>query len=409
MKNIFFVTLFCFSTTLYSQTPLKDADINNMKAFLTEGFTIAEMKDIIENVTYKKHEKWMEKKGYTFREEIPSKTALYYKKNELVDIFVFYYSNKDISEVKFSSSPQKYYKALNELKTNKEYRSITSTQKNNLTDTKNLTLWRSKGYIYYANEVDYYIGIYRDYPIDFEKRIEKKYFPEMIYIKGGSFNMGSDEDDGFTDNKPAHQVTVSNFNIGKFEVKVKEYRHFCYATDRKMVSKPIDGWVEDGPVCQISWNDAIDYCEWLSIITGKKYRLPTEAEWEFAARGGTKSKKFVFSGSDFLEKVGWAIKKSGVDIRRSGSLYPNELDIYDMSSNAWEWCSDWYDADYYNRFKTFTNLSTNNLTGPSSGTKKVNRGGSSSKEEKFSKTTSRSSNYPDAKFANLGFRVVLED
>ena len=408
MKNIFLVVSLLFSISIFSQTALTEDNINNIKSFLTEGFTISEMKEVLENLQYKKHERWMEKKGYTFREEVPSKEALYYKKNELVSVFAYYNRNKEITEVKFTSSPQKYYKALNELTTNKAYRSITSPQKTFATETKDLKLWRNNGFVYYANESDYYIGMYRDYPVDFLDRVNKKLLPEMVYVKGGSFNMGSDGDD-FKNNTPTHNVTVSNFNIGMYEVKVKEYRHFCYVTNRKMVAKPLSGFIEDAPICQVTWDDAYDYCEWLSIVTGKKYRLPTEAEWEFAAKGGTKSKNFEYAGSDFLEKVGWVNKKSGVDIRRTGSLYPNELGIYDMSANAWEWCSDWYDEGYYNKFKIFPNLSTNNVTGPTTGTKKVNRGGASSQEEKYCKTTSRNSNTPDSKFANLGFRVVLED
>ncbi len=257
MKKIFLFISLMFSFSSFSQNPLTEADFNHMKAFLTEGFTISEMKDILENISYKKHEKWMEKKGYTFREEIPSKEALYYKKNDIVSLFVYYNKNKDFTEIKFSSSPQKFYKALDELKTNKAYRSISSPQKTFNTTTKDLTLWRNNGYVYYANETDYYIGMYRDYPFDFMDRVNKKLFPEMVYVKGGSFNMGSDdEDDGFTDNKPAHNVSVSNFYIGMFEVKVKEYRHFCTATNRKMVSKPLSGWNEEAPVCETSWDDA---------------------------------------------------------------------------------------------------------------------------------------------------------
>ena len=159
--------------------------------------------------------------------------------------------------------------------------------------------------------------------------------------------MGSKNEEDPSDTKPAFSVIVGDFNIGQYEVTVKQYRYFCTETKRKMPSAPLSGWQEDYPIRNISWDDAIDYCHWLSYVSGKRYRLPSEAEWEYAARGGQKTKNFIYAGSDFLEKVGWTFKKNEVVMKRIGSLYPNELEIYDMSANVFEWTNDWYSSTWY--------------------------------------------------------------
>ncbi len=165
----------------------------------------------------------------------------------------------------------------------------------------------------------------------------------MVLVKGGTFQMGSN--DGNSDERPVHTVTVSDFYISKYEVTFDEYDAFCDATKRK---KPEDqGWGRGKrPVINVSWDDATAYCKWLSDKTGQKYRLPTEAEWEYAARGGAKSKGFKYSGSDDLDKVAWYDSNSKSKTQPVGGKAPNELGLYDMSGNVYEWVQDCWNDSY---------------------------------------------------------------
>jgi formylglycine-generating enzyme len=183
----------------------------------------------------------------------------------------------------------------------------------------------------------------------------------MIFVQGGTFQMGSTSGD--SDEQPAHSVTLSSFYMDAKEVTVAQYRTFCTATGRAFPEAPSWGWQDDNPIVIVSWDSAAAYAEW----AGK--RLPTEAEWEYAARGGRLSQGYTYSGSNSMGTVAWYISNSGHRTQPVGTKMPNELSIYDMSGNVWEWCSDWYDPAYY---------STSPLTnpkGPSSGTNRVLRGG----------------------------------
>lgn len=165
--------------------------------------------------------------------------------------------------------------------------------------------------------------------------------PEMIAVKGGTFTMGDDAGD--KDEKPARSVTVSDFNIAKTETTIAQWRNFCLSTGTSM---PEASWFqqdEQHPVVNVSWDHAIAYCKWLSQLTGKNYRLPTEAEWEFAARGGTKTKGFPYSGGKNADSVAWLAHKTEGTMPVAQKA-PNELGLYDMTGNVWEWCSDWYDT-----------------------------------------------------------------
>ncbi len=176
--------------------------------------------------------------------------------------------------------------------------------------------------------------------------------PLMVFVEGGSFIMGRFLGDrnvetykqgklGTDDELPTHKVTVSSFNICKYEVTVKQYRDFCEDTGHPQ-PKSFSEQLEDNPVMNVTWQDAVDYCEWLSDKTGKRYRLPTEAEWEYAARGGKQSKGTIFAGSSLITNVGYYDGNSRSTPQNVGKLSPNELGLYDMSGNVWEWCSDWY-------------------------------------------------------------------
>jgi formylglycine-generating enzyme required for sulfatase activity len=188
--------------------------------------------------------------------------------------------------------------------------------------------------------------------------------PVMVQVEGGTFIMGCTAEQGedCRDNElPAHSVTLNSFKISKYEITQKQY-------ESVMGTNPSNNANGDNyPVENISWDDAQEYCRRLSDSTGKQYRLPTEAEWEYAARGGNQSQGYKYSGSNNLNSVGWYYDNSGSNSSTVGQKSPNELGIYDMSGNVWEWCSDWYGA-YSAEVQT-------NPTGPSSGSHKVRRGG----------------------------------
>ena len=154
------------------------------------------------------------------------------------------------------------------------------------------------------------------------------------------------------------------------------------------------------PVEGVSWNDIQQFISKLDSLTGKKYRLPTEAEWEFAARGGNKSHDYLYSGSDKLNEVSWNGKYNG-PVHPVGQKQANELGLFDMSGNAWEWCNDWYDRDYY------LTSPDNNPIGPDTGKTRVVRGGSWSDTEFSCRVSYRSHNTPDSKGYIFGFRLVL--
>lgn len=185
---------------------------------------------------------------------------------------------------------------------------------------------------------------------------------QMIFVQGGKFEMGRDYSDDQT--KPAHGVTLNSFYIDKFEVSVSQYRIFCEETGRNMPPEPSWGWKNNYPISNVSWDDAASYASW----AGK--RLPTEAEWEFAAMGGAKSRGYKYSGDDNFDNVSVNRMNSNNSPRPVDSKSPNELGIYNMSGNVYEWCNDYYDDSYYKKRES------DNPKGPQRGTSRVIRGGS---------------------------------
>jgi formylglycine-generating enzyme required for sulfatase activity len=191
--------------------------------------------------------------------------------------------------------------------------------------------------------------------------------PEMVKVDGGTFTMGCTNeqgDDCFDNETPSHQVTLSSFYIAKTTVTQKEWIAI-------MGNNPSYYLVlgDNIPVNRVSWDGVQDYIAKLNALTGKNYRLPTEAEWEFAARGGNKSEGYKYSGSNNIDEVAWYSGNSGNGrIHPVGQKAPNELGLYDMSGNIWEWCSDWYG--------NYSNDSQNNPAGAPAGSSKVTRGGS---------------------------------
>ena len=187
---------------------------------------------------------------------------------------------------------------------------------------------------------------------------------EMVYVEGGSFDMGATSEQGsdaYDWEKPVHSVTLSDYYIGKCEVTQELW-------EAVMGSNPSNFRGAQNPVESVSWNDCQNFIKKLNSLTGKNFRLPTEAEWEYAARGGNQSRHYKYSGSGNIGNVAWYYDNSGSRTHAVGTKSPNELGIYDMSGNVWEWCSDWYGG--------YSAGAQTNPQGPSSGYNRVLRGGS---------------------------------
>jgi len=183
----------------------------------------------------------------------------------------------------------------------------------------------------------------------------------MVYVEGGSFMMGNKNDDALKSEKPVHQVIVSDFLIGKYQVTQKEWQAVMH-------NNPSINKGDDYPVDNVSWLDVQEFLRRLNRFTGEKYRLPTEAEWEFAARGGNGSKGYQYAGSNDIKEVAWYAGNSDHKTHQVGLKMANELGLYDMSGNLWEWCNDWYGS-----YREDTVI---NPQGPSTGSLRILRGGS---------------------------------
>ena len=241
---------------------------------------------------------------------------------------------------------------------------------------------------------------------------------DLILVEGGSFEMGRTSGRGDRYEKPVHSVTVSSFYMSKYEVTFEEYDEFCDDTGREYPDA--EGWGRGSrPVINVEWYDAVKYCNWLSEKEGltpcysgsgeniscnfnaNGYRLPTEAEWEYAAKGGNNHDGYEYSGSNTAGDVGWYSGNSGSETHPVGGKSPNSLGIYDMSGNVWEWCFDWYGSDYY---------STTSLVdpeGPDSGSLRVLRGGSWNFNTFDLRCAFRNWGDPTKASNGLGFRVVV--
>ncbi|ACF14790.1 protein of unknown function DUF323 [Chloroherpeton thalassium ATCC 35110] len=213
---------------------------------------------------------------------------------------------------------------------------------------------------------------------------------EMIFVQGGSFIMGSN--DGRNDEKPVHQVTLDDFYIGKFPVTQAQW-------EAVMGNNPSHFRGENLPVESVSWYDVQEFMKKLNKKTGGNYRLPTEAEWEYAARGGAKSRGYKYAGSNNIDEVAWYRDNAG-KTHEVGTKKPNELGIYDMSGNLWESCSDW-EGDYLSGSQT-------NPTGPSSGPRRVLRGGSWNFYAESCRSASRMYDDPGYSDSDGGFRLVSQ-
>ena len=217
---------------------------------------------------------------------------------------------------------------------------------------------------------------------------------ELIFVKGGCYKMGSTV---LSDEKPVHDVCVSDFSIGKFEVTQGQYAAV-------MGSNP-SGFSQCGadcPVEQVSWNDAQAFITKLNAKSGRQYRLPTEAEWEYAAQSGGKDEKWAGTNDEAeLGKYAWYDKNSEKKTHRGGLKKKNGLGIHDMSGNVWEWCQDWYNEAYYE------DSPKDNPPGPDIGEKRVLRGGSWNDNGSSARAAYRFRVVPVGRGSSVGFRLVL--
>ena len=218
----------------------------------------------------------------------------------------------------------------------------------------------------------------------------------MIAVEGGTFQMGATSEQGndaLDSEKPVHSVTLSDYYIGETEVTQELWTAVMGSNPSYFSGYP------QRPVEKVSWNDCQEFITKLNQLTGKNFRLPTEAEWEYAARGGNKSKGYKYSGSNTIGDVAWYTDNSGSETHDVKTKQANELGIYDMSGNVWEWCQDWY-GDYSSSSQT-------NPTGPSSGSYRVYRGGSWFSSARYCRVSIRNYYFPDFSDFNLGLRLSL--
>ena len=215
---------------------------------------------------------------------------------------------------------------------------------------------------------------------------------KMIRVEAGTFRMGSTSGDD--DEQPVHSVTISkDYYIGETEVTQELWTAVMGTNPSNFTSD------SQLPVEQVSWNDCQSFITKLNSLTGATFRLPTEAEWEFAARGGNKSQGYTYSGSNTLGNVAWYTDNSSSKTHVVKTKSPNELGIYDMSGNVWEWCQDWYGS--------YSSAAVTDPTGASSGSRRVDRGGGWSIAATRCRCAFRACGTPTDAHSRLGLRLVM--
>jgi len=240
-------------------------------------------------------------------------------------------------------------------------------------------------------------------------KIDKPILPEMRELPGGVFVMG--DDGGRGDEKPAHEVEVGPFAIGVCPVTVAEYAVFLRATGhaepREWGCEPFVG--DDLPVCGVSWLDAAAYAGWLSEATGERYHLPTEAQREYASRGGAAGRAYPWGDAALALAGVYARGLAGemvggpMPVRSAHGAGPNGFGLWHMGDNVHEWCADWYDRKYY------AVSPRRDPRGPARSDRRTARGGSWRHDIKYCRNAARSSLAPDKRFTDFGFRLARSD
>jgi formylglycine-generating enzyme required for sulfatase activity len=217
----------------------------------------------------------------------------------------------------------------------------------------------------------------------------------MVRVEGGTFTMGATSEQGsdaHNGEKPAHQVMLSSFSIGKYEVTQEEW-------EVVMGSNPSNFKGAKRPVEFVSWDDCQEFIRKLNVLTGKRFRLPTEAEWEYAARGGNRSQGYKYAGGNNISSVAWYDGNAGRETHPVGQKQSNEMGLYDMAGNVWEWCQDWKGV--------YSSSPQTNPTGPSSASLRVYRGGSWGNYARYCRVSIRYYFKPDYRSSYLGLRLAL--
>ena len=215
----------------------------------------------------------------------------------------------------------------------------------------------------------------------------------MVKVNGGSFMMGCDDKESYSDEQPANKVTLDSYYIGSTPVTQVLWKSV-------MGNNPSYFKGEKLPVEQVSWKDCQEFIKKLNQLTGKQFKLPTEAEWEFAARGGNCSNGYKYAGSNNLEEVGWYWGNCNSQTYPVGEFKPNELGLYDMSGNVYEWCQDWYGG--------YRVESQSNPTGSATGSCRVIRGGSWRTSAGGCRVSDRHFHVPTYRNDFIGFRLALQ-
>jgi formylglycine-generating enzyme required for sulfatase activity len=233
----------------------------------------------------------------------------------------------------------------------------------------------------------------------------------MVAVEGGTFTMGATAEQGsdaWQEEKPAHQVTLSSYCIGQTEVTQALWQAVM-GSNPSYFNGGNYGTNLQRPVEQVSWNDCQTFITKLNQMTGKTFRLPTEAEWEFAARGGKLSQGYKYAGSNTIGDVAWHMDNipsqtegnAGYGTQTVATKAPNELGLYDMSGNVFEWCQDWYSDVYY------SSSPSTNPTGPTSGSFRVLRGGGWGNDARHCRVLNRDSNSLSRRNSSIGLRLAL--
>ena len=238
-----------------------------------------------------------------------------------------------------------------------------------------------------------------------DKSLGSKMKLRMIYVAGGTFQMGSNDDKAYESEKPIHAVTLDPYYILEHEVTQAMWAKVMdESVDNRLYKYYDDDYYnirsigDDYPMIAVSWSEAKKFCEKLSELTGKRFALPTEAQWEYAARGGNVGNGHQYSGSNTIRDVAWYEGNSNEYAHRIKKKDPNELGLYDMSGNVWEWCSDWYG--------TYSATEQYNPEGPSSGVIRVLRGGSWNSRNVDCRVSVRNGISQSDIILDVGFRVV---
>ena len=226
-------------------------------------------------------------------------------------------------------------------------------------------------------------------------------FPfDLIQVEGGRFMMGGQDEEASDDEKPVHEVSLADFYLGKYPVTQGLWKAVMGEENN-----PSNFKGDNRPVERVSWNDVQDFLKKLNELTGQSFRLPSEAEWDYAARGGKQSQGHKYAGSPILKEVGWFSGNSYGETKPVGMKAPNELGLYDMSGNVWEWCEDWYSREYYDECKKQGTV--NNPLGPERGGHRVIRGGSWYFDPQYCRVAARYFGDPTNRSDDVGFRLAL--